>query len=42
MHDEKDIDGIHAKASEEEPRLVLKSAKSGKKAVHKPDAVYFS
>ncbi|KAH8113939.1 hypothetical protein DFH11DRAFT_1727449 [Phellopilus nigrolimitatus] len=38
---ENDFDGIHAKASENDPRVVLQSAKSGKKAVHKPEAVYF-
>lgn len=41
LYEEKEVDGIHAKASQDEPRVVLKSTKSGKTAIHKPDAVYF-
>lgn len=41
LHSETEVDGIHAKASEDDPRIVLESSKSGKKAVHKPEAVYF-
>ncbi|KAL5498998.1 hypothetical protein ACEPAH_1516 [Sanghuangporus vaninii] len=40
-HSEKEVDGKHVKASQDDPRIVLKSAKSGKTAVHKPEAVYF-
>lgn len=38
--EEKDVDGKKVKASEKDPRVVLKSD-NGKVAVHKPDAVYF-
>jgi hypothetical protein len=37
----KDVDGKHVKATEDDPRIVLKSGKSGKICVHKPEAVYF-
>ncbi|THX60281.1 hypothetical protein D6D06_01358 [Aureobasidium pullulans] len=40
-YSEKEVDGKKVKASEEDPRIVLKSDSSGKIAVHKPDAVYF-
>lgn len=40
-YEEKEVDGKKVKASEEDPRIVLKSESSGKVAVHKPDAVYF-
>ena len=40
-YSEKDADGKHVKASENDPRIILESAKSGKTAVHKPEAVYF-
>jgi hypothetical protein len=42
LREEKEVDGKNVKASEEDPRLVLKSNKSGKICVHKPEAVYFS
>ena len=38
---ETDFKGRKAKASKEDPRIVCKSAKSGKEAVHKASAVYF-
>jgi hypothetical protein len=41
LKSEKKVNGRMAKASGQDPRLVLKSAKSGKEAVHKPSAVYF-
>jgi hypothetical protein len=41
VYEEKEVDGKKVKASKEEPRIVLKSASSGKICVHKPDAVYF-
>lgn len=41
LREEKKVNGRTAKASENDPRIVLKSAKSGKEAVHKPEAVYF-
>ena len=41
IREEKTVANITAKASEDDPRIVLKSAKSGKEAVHKPEAVYF-
>ncbi|KAI1871098.1 hypothetical protein JX265_006138 [Neoarthrinium moseri] len=37
----KEVDGKSVKASEDDPRIVLKSNKSGKICVHKADAVYF-
>ncbi|KAG9821959.1 hypothetical protein KCU98_g17666, partial [Aureobasidium melanogenum] len=40
-YEEKEVDGKKVKASEEDPRIVLKSESSGKIAVHKPDAVFF-
>jgi len=33
------IEGHHAKASRDDPQFVVKSDKTGKKAVHKPDAL---
>ncbi|THH12119.1 hypothetical protein EW145_g188 [Phellinidium pouzarii] len=42
IYAEKIVNGIHAKASKDEPRIVLESAKSGKRAVHRPQAVYFN
>ncbi|KAF2836299.1 hypothetical protein M501DRAFT_997048 [Patellaria atrata CBS 101060] len=41
VHEEKEVDGKHVKATDSDPRIVLKSSSSGKTAVHKPDAVYF-
>lgn len=41
-YDEKTVDGKTVKASKDDPRVILKSATSGKIAVHKPEAVYFS
>ncbi len=41
LYEEKEVAGRRAKASQNDPRIVLKSAKSGKSAVHKPSAVYF-
>ncbi|KAG6358505.1 hypothetical protein INS49_014389 [Diaporthe citri] len=41
LREEKDVEGKTIKASEDDPRLVLKSNKSGKICVHKPEAVYF-
>jgi len=41
LYEEKEVAGRKAKASQNDPRIVLKSAKSGKSAVHKPGAVYF-
>lgn len=41
LHKQKDVDGKTVKASEHDPRIVLKSNKSGKICVHKADAVYF-
>ncbi|EJC99284.1 uncharacterized protein FOMMEDRAFT_113229 [Fomitiporia mediterranea MF3/22] len=40
-YSEKDVGGKHVKASKNDPRIILESAKSGKTAVHKPEAVYF-
>ncbi|KAK4507856.1 hypothetical protein PRZ48_001591 [Zasmidium cellare] len=37
----KNVDGKSVKASKEDPKIVLKSNKSGKICVHKPDACYF-
>lgn len=36
---ETEISGHTAKASEDDPQFVVKSDKSGKKAVHKPEAL---
>ncbi|MBU4612498.1 DUF2945 domain-containing protein [Achromobacter sp. GG226] len=33
------IEGHHAKASADDPQFVVKSDKTGKKAVHKPEAL---
>jgi hypothetical protein len=41
VYEEKTIEGKSVKGSKEDPRVVLKSASSGKIAVHKPEAVYF-
>jgi hypothetical protein len=41
LREEKEVDGNNVKASEDDPRLVLKSNKSGKICVHKPEALYF-
>lgn len=41
VYEEKTVDGKTVKGSKEDPRIVLKSASSGKIAVHKPEAVYF-
>ena len=34
-----EIDGHHVAASEDDPRYVVESDKSGKQAAHKPDAL---
>lgn len=41
LREAKEVDGKNVKASEDDPRLVLKSNKSGKICVHKPEALYF-
>lgn len=41
LREDKEVDGKNVKASDDDPRLVLKSNKSGKICVHKPEAVYF-
>ncbi|KAF2157162.1 hypothetical protein K461DRAFT_309326 [Myriangium duriaei CBS 260.36] len=42
VKEKKSVEGKEVKATKEEPRIVLRShAKSGKVAVHKPEAVYF-
>ncbi|KAL5422455.1 hypothetical protein PMIN04_004695 [Paraphaeosphaeria minitans] len=41
-YEEKTVEGKAVKASKEDPRIVLKSSSSGKIAVHKLEAVYFS
>lgn len=41
LYEEKEIEGQQAKASKEDPRLVLRTDSSGKLAVHKPEDVYF-
>ncbi|KAH8767348.1 hypothetical protein F5883DRAFT_521957 [Diaporthe sp. PMI_573] len=41
LREEKEVDGNNVMASEDDPRLVLKSNKSGKICVHKPEALYF-
>jgi hypothetical protein len=33
------VEGHQARASKDDPQFVVKSEKSGKKAVHKPDAL---
>lgn len=38
---QKTVEGKQIKASEDDPRLVLKSNSSGKICVHKPDNIYF-
>ncbi|KXT07353.1 hypothetical protein AC578_427 [Pseudocercospora eumusae] len=38
---DKTVDGKSVKASEDDPKIVLKSNKSGKVCVHKPDACYY-
>jgi iron uptake system EfeUOB component EfeO/EfeM len=35
------VNGKNVKASEEDPRIVLKSDSSGKICVHKPEACYY-
>ena len=37
----KKVDGKQVKATEQDPRIVLKSEKSGKICVHKPEACYY-
>ncbi|KAF2850690.1 hypothetical protein T440DRAFT_468267, partial [Plenodomus tracheiphilus IPT5] len=41
LYQEQEVDGNQVKASKEDPRVVLKSAASGKICVHKPEAVHF-
>ncbi|ORY57815.1 uncharacterized protein BCR38DRAFT_489811 [Pseudomassariella vexata] len=41
LREAKEVNGKSVKASEKDPRIVLKSSKSGKVCVHKPEAVYF-
>ena len=41
VYEEKEVDGKKVKASKEDPRVVLKSASSGKTCVHKPEDLYF-
>jgi hypothetical protein len=41
VYEEKEVEGQKVKASKEDPRVVLKSAASGKICVHKPDVVFF-
>lgn len=41
LYEDKEVEGQKAKASKEDPRLVLKTDSSGKVAVHKPEDVYF-
>lgn len=41
VYEEKEVQGKKVKASKEDPRVVLRSEKSGKICVHKPEAVYF-
>ena len=38
---DKNIDGKSIKASKDDPKIVLKSAKSGKTCIHKPDACFY-
>lgn len=37
----KNVAGKQVKASEDDPKIILKSAKSGKICVHKPDACFY-
>lgn len=41
LREEREVDGKTVRASGGDPRLVLRSNKSGKICVHKPEAVYF-
>ncbi|KAF3001841.1 hypothetical protein E8E13_004107 [Curvularia kusanoi] len=41
LYAEKVVEGKKTEASKEDPRLLLKTASSGKVAVHKPEDVYF-
>ncbi|OAL44136.1 hypothetical protein IQ07DRAFT_592574 [Pyrenochaeta sp. DS3sAY3a] len=41
VYEEKEVQGKKVKASKEDPRVVLRSEKSGKICVHKPEVVYF-
>ena len=41
LYEEKEVEGVKAQASKEDPRLVLRTDSSGKLAVHKPEDVYF-
>jgi hypothetical protein len=41
VFEEKMVEGKGVKGSKEDPRIVLRSGKSGKVVVHKPEAVYF-
>lgn len=41
LRSETEYEGLPAKAPENDPRIVVKSAKSGKNAIHKPEAVYW-
>jgi hypothetical protein len=41
-HERKTVEGKTVKATKDHPRIVLKSASSGKIAVHKPEAVFFT
>jgi len=41
VYNETKVEGKKIKASKEDPRVVLKSASSGKVCVHRPEAVYF-
>lgn len=41
LYAETEVDGHTAQASKEDPRLVLRTASSGRRAVHKPEDVYF-
>ncbi|CBX95675.1 predicted protein [Plenodomus lingam JN3] len=41
LYEQQEVDGKKVKASREDPRIVLKSAASGRICVHKPEAVHF-
>ena len=41
LTEEQEVDGKKVKASEKDPRIVLKSDSSGKICVHKPEACYY-
>lgn len=41
LYEDRTVGGKGVKASNEDPRVVLKSSSSGNMAVHKPEAVYF-